>query len=96
MATSVKLTNNQNSHSNGASRHYKAKIETLTDKLPFISEETEIKINELVATVSKVSKQYMKVGRQYIKANPIAGLMVATGVGFVAGALFSIIVRKKS
>lgn len=96
MATSVKGTTQHNSNSNGAVRHYKAKVETLSEKLPFLSEEAEEKLSEITTTVSKVSKRYLKVGRQYIKNNPVAVVMIATGVGFIVGNLFSLFLRKRN
>jgi ElaB/YqjD/DUF883 family membrane-anchored ribosome-binding protein len=84
MATSVKTENHQ------VRKH----ISTFTDKLPFISNQTEEKINEFVSTASRISKRYLKASRQYIKENPGAGLAVATAVGFFAGTVFSMAVRR--
>ena len=96
MATSVKGTAHHSTQGNGAVRHYKAKAENIVDKLPFLPEKTEEKFNEIATAVSKASKRYLKASRQYIRENPIAGLAVATGVGFIAGSLFSLIVRKRN
>ena len=95
MATSVKGTTHSSTHGNGAVRHYKAKTKSLAERLPFLSEDTEEQLNDLATVASKVSKRYLKIGRQYIKDNPITGVVIASSVGFIAGSLFSMVVRKR-
>ncbi len=87
---------NSLSRANGAATDFKTKMQGAEQQIEKYVRETGEKVGAAASKMARSTEETMDMGRDYVKTNPIKGVLYALGSGVVLGAILSMFFGKSS
>lgn len=70
-------------------------VDTTLNTIEKASNDIGRQAGEMVSRVGEVTQDYYKTSEEYVKANPVKGVVIAAGAGLILGSLLTAAFRRK-
>lgn len=84
------------SKANGATSDFKSKVQGAEQQLEKYVRETGEKVGAAASKIARSTEDTVEMGRDYVKTNPVKGILYAVASGVIVGALLTLVFGKSA